>query len=79
MRCKEPLLFCVLQHPMDAETRNIPPGEQKIDKTFQWGSGATSGWEEEACTPPGALLRYFWGLFSISCLACDIYSGSDFM
>jgi hypothetical protein len=24
---KEWLLFCVLHHPMDAETHNIPPGE----------------------------------------------------
>jgi len=25
----ERVLFCVLHHPMDAETHNIPPGEQK--------------------------------------------------
>ena len=25
----ERMLFCVLQHPMDAEAHNIPPGEWK--------------------------------------------------
>ena len=29
------ILFCVLHHPMDAETHNIPPGEQSTDAL--WG------------------------------------------
>ena len=29
------MLFCVLHHPMDAETHNIPPGEQSTDAL--WG------------------------------------------
>jgi len=28
------------------------------------------GWEAEACTPPGVLLRYLWGLCSMSRLIC---------
>jgi hypothetical protein len=50
--------FCVLHHPMDAETHN-----NKTRGFFQWGSG---GWEAGACTPPGVLLRYLWGLYSMS-------------
>jgi hypothetical protein len=38
---------------MDAETHNIYL-ENKRGKTLQWGTG---GWEAEACTPPGVLLR----------------------
>jgi hypothetical protein len=59
---------------MDAETHNIPPGENirsfiKVSGDNQWGSG---GWETEACTPPGVLLRYLWGLCSMSRFICVI-------
>ena len=37
---------------------------------FQWGS---SGWEAEACTPPGVLLRYLWGFCLMSRLIYTIY------
>jgi len=57
--------FCVLHHPMDLETPNIPPGDLNIRKLF-------SG-EAEACTPPGVLLRYLWGLYIMSCLICMIF------
>jgi hypothetical protein len=54
---------------MDAETHNITTSTWriKIKKAFHWGSG---GWEAKACTPPGVLLRYLWGLCSISRLIC---------
>jgi hypothetical protein len=32
------MLFCVLHHPMDAKTHNIPPGD-KTEEDFQGGSG----------------------------------------
>jgi hypothetical protein len=37
---------------------------------FQSGSG---GWEAEACTPPGVLLRFFWGWCLMSRLNCLIF------
>jgi hypothetical protein len=52
------MLRRVLHHPMDTEThKQHLPGE-KIKDVFQRESG---GWEAEACTPPGVLLRYSWG------------------
>jgi hypothetical protein len=63
------VFFHVLHHPMDAETHNTLLGKQKR-KASQWGSG---GWEAEACTPPGVLLRYLWGLNSMSRHICMIF------
>jgi hypothetical protein len=54
---------------MDAETHNIPP-ENQYKRSSQWESG---GWEAEACTPPGVLLIYLWGLCSMSRLICAIF------
>jgi hypothetical protein len=31
---QERMLFCVLHHPMDAETHNISPGELKQEELF---------------------------------------------
>jgi hypothetical protein len=33
--------------------------EKTMGGAFQWEPG---GWEAKACTSPGAMLRYFWGL-----------------
>jgi len=57
---------------MDAETHTSHRGdvENEIREAFQWGSG---GWEAKACTPPGVLLKYLWGLCSMSCLICIIF------
>ena len=58
---------------MDAETHNIPPGLNTIRRVSS-GGALTGGWEAEACTPPGVLLRYFWGwLCSISRVICMIF------
>ena len=54
-----------------------PTWSIKIRDAFQWGSG---GWEAKSCTWPGVLLRYMWGLCSMSCLICMIFCcGSDCM
>jgi len=53
-------MLCVLHRLM----------ENNRGKAIQWGSG---GWKAEACTPPGVLLRYFWGLCSMSRLICIIF------
>jgi hypothetical protein len=65
----ERMLSCVLHHLMDAKTQH-PTWWMKLREAFQWGSG---GWEAEACTPPGVLLRYFWGLCPMSHLICVIF------
>jgi hypothetical protein len=51
---------------MDAETQH--PIWRKVRELFSEG-----GWEAEACTPPGVLLRYLWGLYSMSRLICMIF------
>jgi hypothetical protein len=50
------LVFCTTQWVKRYTTSQL---DIKNRKAFQWGSG---GWKAEACTPPGVLLRYFWGL-----------------
>ena len=42
--------------------------ENKIREMFQWGSG---GWEVEACTSPGVLIKSLWGLYSMSRLCMN--------
>jgi hypothetical protein len=54
---------------MDVATHNLPLGEKR-GRAFQWGSG---GWEAEACTPPGVLLRYFGGC--VQCLVSRVTRG----
>ena len=38
----------------------------KLRVVFSGGGG----WEAEACTPPGVLLIYLWGLYLMSRLTC---------
>jgi hypothetical protein len=53
---------------MDAQKHDTTP-RKKSREAFQWGAG---GWGAEACTPPGLMLKYFWGLCSMSRIICMI-------
>ena len=46
------------------QRHSIPPEECNQEKLF--GGDQVAGWEAEACPSPGVLLKYFWGLCSMS-------------
>jgi hypothetical protein len=56
-------VFCTAQWLQKYTTYPPKKGRREL---IQWGSG---GWEAEACTPPGVLLR-FVGVGSMSHLIC---------
>ena len=54
-------VFCTTQWMQKHKTSHL---DNKSWKAFQWDLG---GWEAEACTPPGVLLRYILGVaFNVS-------------
>ena len=53
-------MFCTTQW---MQRHTTPHLENKNKRNFSGGSGC---WEAEACAPPGVLLIYLWGLYSMS-------------
>jgi hypothetical protein len=65
----ERMLLCVLHHPMDAETHNIPPGEQKrrgFSVGIRWLGGV-------GLHTTRSIAHIFVGVCSMSCLICMVF------